>query len=280
MSSKIDPDKIFSNKLSQLNTCHKVIFKFQDLLTDIELEKYYSYFEVLILKYQMKSISLMNLLKGSKYEQMDFIDIPSLFILLRGLIENYLMFNYLYIEPSSKDETYFRTLIYQRSGLLNRQQYSAIPKDHPILIKEAVEIEELTTLIEKNPLYQNLDKKKRTRIKAKATSSNYIEIMNSSKLKNTDFITFWKLCSNFAHSEYISGMQIRTIYIDKTNPNDLFLYKHNILLHSLYLIVLIIEDFRSMFPQLNDYYDKDPNNIKSIANEFNILDYNTRIKSF
>ena len=181
------------------------------------------------------------------------------------------MFNYLYIEPSSKDETYFRTLIYQRSGLLNRQQYSAIPKDHPILIKEAVEIEELTTLIEKNPLYQNLNKKKRTRIKAKATSSNYIEIMNSSKLKNTDFITFWKLCSNFAHSEYISGMQIRTIYIDKTNPNDLFLYKHNILLHSLYLIVLIIEDFRSMFPQLNDYYDKDPNNIKSIANEFNIL---------
>ena len=82
MSSKIDPDKIFSNKLSQLNTCHKVIFKFQDLLTDIELEKYYSYFEVLILKYQMKSISLMNLLKGSKYEQMDFIDIPSLFIFL------------------------------------------------------------------------------------------------------------------------------------------------------------------------------------------------------
>lgn len=278
MNSEINPNDIFSDKLSQLNICHKVIFEFRELLTGVELEKYYSYFEVLILKYQMKSISLMNLLNGSKYEKLNFIDIPSLFILLRGLIENYLMFNYLYIQPSSIKETYFRTLIYQRSGLKNRQRYSAIPNNNTILIKEAIEIEKLTALIEKNPFYQNLNANTRKRIKIKATISNYIEIMESTKLKDTNFTTFWKLCSNFAHSEYISGMQIRSIYIDKSNPNDLFLYKHNILIHSLYLIVLIINDFKSMFPQLNDYYNQDPYKIKRIVNEFNISEYNTRIK--
>lgn len=278
MKLEFNPNDIFSDKLSQLNICHKVVFNFRELLTGVELEKYFSYFEVLILKYQMKSISLMNLLNGSKYEKLNFIDIPSLFILLRGLIENYLMFNYLYIQPSSIEETYFRTLIYQRSGLKNRQNYIAIPKDNPVIIQEAKEIERLNTLIKENPLYQNLDANTRKRIKTKATISNYIDIMGLTKLKNTNFTTFWKLCSNFAHSEYISGMQIRAIYIDNSNPNDLFLYKNNILLHSLYLIVLLINDLKSMFPQLNDYYDQDPYKVKSIVNEFNITEYNKRIK--
>ena len=132
MVSRVNPNDIFTDKLSDISICHKVLFNYREILTGIELEKYYSYFDVLLLQYQMKSISLTNLLNGSKFEDENFIDIPSSFILLRGLIENYLMFNYLFIQPSSKEEIFFRSLIYQRSGLINRQDYNSIPKNNPV----------------------------------------------------------------------------------------------------------------------------------------------------
>lgn len=278
MSNNLNPNEQFDNDLSKLNTCHKVMFEFRNLLTGIKFEKWYSYFEVILLQYQMKSISLMNLLNGSKYEQMNFVDVPSLFILLRGLIENYLMFYYLYIQPSSIDEIYFLSLIYQHSGLKNRQKYNAIPKDNTILKEEAVEIEQLTLQIHKHPLFNKLNARIRKRIKTKATLTTFLEIIKSSKLNSKNFSTFWQLCSNFAHSEYISGMQIRSIYIDSSQPNDLFNYKYKVLTHSLYLIVQVINDFKDMFIQLDDYYKTNPYDIKSITKEFDISNYDLRFK--
>ena len=280
MNKNFDLNEQFKADLSKLDTCHKIIFEFRDLLTDIKLEKWYSYFEMLLFQYQMKSISLSNLLNGSKYQHINFIDVPSLFILLRGLIENYLMFYYLYKQPTSKDEIRFRLLIYQRSGLLNRQKYSAIPHDNPILKEESEEIEKLTVLINKHPMYYKLNSKIKNRIKTKATLFNFFEIIKSSKLSSKNFSTFWQLCSNFAHSEYISGMQMRSVYIDKLQSNDLFNYKYQVLKHSLYLIVQIINDFKEMFEKLQNFYETNPYHIKKITKEYNISNYDLYFRFF
>ena len=284
MKCTLTPNDIFSDKMLDLDNCHKVLFGFRDILTDKDIKKYYQFLDVILLQYQMKSLSLINLLKGTEYNRKRFYDIPSFFILLRSLIENYLMFNYLFIQPTSKEEIIFRNLIYKRSGLKNRQKIESIPKDDPIRKREAEIIKNLTFSIENHTLYNKLNAKAKNRINNKysnnATIMSYYDIFESTILKDTHFFSFWRLCSNFAHSEYISIMQIKSIYIDKNNPNDIFTYKHNILLHSIYLIVLIINDFRNLFPELNSYYEKNPFNIISIANEFDIKNYSNRIKQY
>ena len=271
MKIKIDPNKLFENELNELNICHKIIFDFRDQLVGLTLEKYYSYFEILLFKYLIKSISFMNLLKGSEYNKDTiFIDIPSLFIHLRSLIENYLTFYYLFVQPSLKNEIRFRSLIYQRSGLKNRQKYDIIPPNNAILIKEKKEIEKITKEIEINPLYNKLNSKVRNRIKDKATLMGFIHIIKSSPLKNTCFESLWRICSNYAHSEFISGIQFRSMYIDQTDPNEIFYYKRNILKYSLYLISLIINDFKSLFPVLIDYFENNTYNIKEVVDKYEI----------
>jgi hypothetical protein len=174
--------------------------------------KYSYYLNILLNKFLDHTVSLFTIINDIKKEEDTCYFISSTHLLSRAQFEVYLMLIYLFFENESHQEKDLKFLIYEFSGLKQRQKNK--PNQSHLLSKyedEKKRTEELEELIKNNIIFEKFGRDKRKNIlkgdSSKITSSTSI-IKNSSFLKNNVFEKLWTLQSNYAHSEYISVIQL------------------------------------------------------------------------
>lgn len=274
--------KDFIARHKDLNDCIEVLIDFTDKLSEakVKIEHWRTYMEVQLVKLAFHSASLSHLLEGTpikmsrKGKELKFADIGSIFLLKRAQIENYLMFYYLNIQPSSSDEGEFRYFLYELSGLSNRQKYTAT---HPNNIaqkkKEEKEIEILIDKIKNNKFFQTLDIEKQNYFLSKTPARivGWEKLIENSHL-NKFFIENWKHASNYAHSEMIGSIQIKD-YLK--NPSEL----NNLIFHTteqaIILVCIAIKDLTKVFKILEIQYNSFPETLTTKIDFWNRIGLKT-----
>lgn len=183
----------------------------------VKINKHEVYIEALIKKIIYTSNSICKISESQKLsslnkkEGVEIIDIPSINILTRSIIESYLTLEYLYFNKESEEEKIFRYNIWKISGLMSRQGFN--PEDKELKDKKANErkqIEELLSIIKESPKYNRLKphQKKNLERFGNPRINSWGELLSLSKLRSSIFNISYSLYSNYAHSEYLSIIQI------------------------------------------------------------------------
>ena len=92
------------------------------------------------------------------------------------------------------------------------------------------------------------------------------EIITRSKLKPSLFHRAWRLYSNYAHSEYLSLMQVKDYW---AKANDTYFIRNLCLFSSLVLNTITIIDYKKLYPQIESAYSGLEGNQKRIINLLN-----------
>lgn len=221
-----------------LETNRRVVLEFCEILGDmthqlhldkIVAESWEYYFETLIQKIIFHCQSVCELSEGRSLKSSRFgsvisiLDYPSIFILSRAAIEAFLTLEYIYFSDVSEEERLFRFKLWQVSGILSRQGYN-MSIDLGLEEKQKREkeiIDSLMTEIKKDPEYEKLNgwQKKNLEKFGVPRINSWNDLIKESKLKTEIFGNMYKLFSNYAHSEYLSVLQIRQSNLSMDNPN-------------------------------------------------------------
>jgi len=252
------------------------IFLINTLVDEKIKDKGWKYFsETLAIKFSLSANSLCQVINGSQVESSlsrlstRIFDISSLYILMRAQIENYLTFYYLYIQPKSEEEQEFRFLIYEMSGLENRQRFDTIFKDlQTIQINERRRIEEILIKIKNNRLFHTLSSKQKADIlkNKHAKIISWSKLLEESDLVSSIFKKAWLLYSNFAHSEYASLIQIKGYFQE---PYKTLSTRNLIQFMALVLISIFVKDFITLYPEIENRYSSIQANDKEVIEFFN-----------
>lgn len=151
----------------------------------------------------------------TKESNVKLLDFPSINILTRSIIEAFLTMEYLFYNSLELDERNFRFYIWQISGYKARQSFFEKRqglKEHITekLKTELSEIERLLNIIEKSPHYSEMDKQKLWKLDKFGLPRlvSWQKLIEQSILRTSMFETSYKLYSNYAHSEFISLIQM------------------------------------------------------------------------
>ena len=241
-----DPQKALS-EIEELNT---LLISLSETLFEAKIADT-GYLEASLAKFTFNASSLILLSRGTPFKDDKTVDISSIYILTRSLIENYLTIFYLYLDHITKSEKEFRFLLYKLSGLCNRQKYLTTSIDgRKKIADEAKEIEVIRDQIRKLPMYVKYVKRIESPSPAPKTQS-WLELIRDSPLHTSKFQTLWRLFSNYAHSEYISIIQTQEHYSNQIT------YRHTLV--SSYTILqvtgLLINQFSTLYPTVNMKYN-------------------------
>lgn len=185
--------------------------------------------ETLLIKIIFTSRSILELSKGiefgilNKTERPEIIDRSSIYILTRSIIEAFLTLEYLYFNNLSREEQIFRYNLWRISGFMSRQDFGKTGNEKFIskMKKEKKEIEELKETIKKSPFYSKLKKQDLWKLDKYGLPRlmSWSSLLKESILKKDVFDKIYKLYSNYAHSEFISMIQLNE---GKLNKYDSF----------------------------------------------------------
>jgi hypothetical protein len=217
-----------------LNEIIQITADVSQVLADakIKVEPWEFYFETLIHKILLCSLSIAKLSSGvdltsdtNKKLNIELIDISSLFILSRSLIECYLTLDYIYITDISEEEKYFRFKLWEISGLISRQNFSTgeISKLGQKKAKEKVLIEKLKNEIEKHEKFKSLSKHQLSKLNKFGLPrlDSWNSLIESSRLNESYFKNAYSYFSNYAHSEYLSILQLKQSSLKAQNKDNL-----------------------------------------------------------
>lgn len=200
--------------------------------------------------------------------RLPIIDIGSIYIITRGIIENYLILYHCHFDQVPVNQKEFRYLIYSISALKNRQSFTL--KDATNQAKfdeENAMIHELTDTMKLNTYYLSLPEQQQKHfIKSKdAKQFNWSDLLDKSDLDTLLFKNAWKLLSNYAHSEFLSVLQARDF---AKNPQ--LLPPNAYLMGELSAIVVAhaIRNTAVLFPQVQDILVKLDSAKSSLLNYF------------
>jgi hypothetical protein len=179
------------------------------------------FIETLSIKILLTTKSIIELGKGTKVSALTkesnvkLLDFPSINILTRSIVEAFLTMEYLFYNNLEEEERNFRFYIWQISGYKARQSFfekrKGLKKNiTEKLNTELLEIERLLSIIEKSPYYSQIDKQKSWKLDKYGLPRlvSWQKLIEQSILKTSLFETSYKLYSNYAHSEFISLIQM------------------------------------------------------------------------
>lgn len=173
------------------------------------------YLKVFILKIASASKSLLKLSESTKLNvnntTAEIIDYPSVLLLARGILENYLTMEYLYFNEIDNNEKDFRFKLWRMSGFMLRQNsLKDIPQYEDILSREKIEIENAKMDIKNSIYYSQIKKNDTWKLDAFGIPRvlSWIKLIELSQLKTKSFKDIYQLYSNYAHSEFLSMMQL------------------------------------------------------------------------
>jgi hypothetical protein len=194
-----------------------------------ELEEGEVYIETLVSKIIFSSKSVLDLSYGTEFTTLrksikfEIIDIPSIYVLIRSVIEAFLTLEYLFINDLSPEERSFRFDLWRVSGIMSRQNYKeVIPIEYVEKHeKEKQLIKLLKVKIKESKYYPTLQKQQIWKLDKFGLPRliSWIELLKASRLKSEFYIGLYKLYSNYAHSEYLSMIQLNEGTLNK-NAND------------------------------------------------------------
>ena len=180
------------------------------------------FIETLSIKILLASKSIIELGKGTdvstltKIRDIKLLDFPTINIITRSIIEAFLTLEYLFFNDLEKEERIFRFHIWQISGYKSRQNFIHTKGEtkneiNKKLQSEILEINRLKLLIEKSPFYKDLNKQNLWKLDTYGLPRlvSWSSLIKESRLKSRIFETTYKLYSNYAHSEFISLIQMR-----------------------------------------------------------------------
>jgi hypothetical protein len=185
------------------------------------------YIESLLIKIIITSKSILQLSNGTNIStinhpnEIQLIDRTSLYILARSLIEAFLTLEYLYFNNLNREEQIFRYNLWRISGFQSRQNYSENMKIEFVkkLESEKKEIEKLKNEIQQTEYYSKLKKQDLWKLDNFGLPRvlSWSKLLENSILKSSLFSKVYGLYSNYAHSEFISVIQINEGNLGKSN---------------------------------------------------------------
>ncbi len=179
------------------------------------------FIETLSIKILLATKSIIELGKGTKVSALTkdsnvkLLDFPSINILTRSIIEAFLTLEYLFFNDLTEEERNFRFYVWQISGYKSRQNFFNERGELKENITEKLEtelseIKRLKSTIEKSPYYKTIKKQNLYKLDTYGLPrlESWLKLLKQSTLKTSIFGTSYKLYSNYAHSEFISLIQM------------------------------------------------------------------------
>lgn len=229
------------------------------------------YIESLLIKIITTSTSILKLSEGIDISTFKYptknpiIDRSSLYILTRSLIEAFLTLEYLYFNNLDREEQIFRYNIWRISGFQSRQKYHEKMKPEFIekLKREKNEIEMLKQEIKKTEYHSKLKSQDIWKLDNYGLPRiiSWGKLLENSILKASIFSKVYGLYSNYAHSEFISIIQINESSLskfDKFNLNTTITTLNNV--RALNCVAIIL--FKNKFECAKNAYDEIDENLK------------------
>ncbi|MGN7785829.1 hypothetical protein ACTJIJ_14980 [Niabella sp. 22666] len=182
-----------------------------------------SLIEPLSTKMALATKSILELTKGSSPETATQIgivvrvDYASINVLARSVIEAFLTAEYLFYNDLSQEERNFRFIIWRLSGYKSRKSFFSGHEDRiPDSVKEKLSDEDnqINSLLEQAKSYPYFDLiKKNDKWKLDAYGiprlKSWSDLLNESILRSDQFLIPYRQYSNYAHSEFISLIQMQ-----------------------------------------------------------------------
>lgn len=185
-----------------------------------------AYIETLTVKILLATNTTLQLANGQNLKVLDkeiqVIDISSLYVVARTIIECFLTIEYLFISDISQEERDFRFKLWKIAGFMMRQQaINDINKIHSAKIEsEKEEIDQLKKEVKESVFYSQLSKHEIWKLDAYGIprTISWSNLLNKSSINNNLLDGYYKLYSNYAHSEFVSIMQLNQMNLHITSP--------------------------------------------------------------
>lgn len=214
-----------------------------------------------LFKFSLLNSSLIKEFEGISFNRPDnngdhkTYNISALYLLSRATIETFLLFNYLYLNNKDESQGIFRHLLYEWSGLKNRQNYIATHPNN--VIQKAFEktnIDDLENKIKLNTHFLSLPQYKRKSIikKGHAKEISWKEIVSECGLEQSSHFSNWEFYSNYAHCELIEAMQLKDLF---ENPQNIKDKVHLTLNCTIIYEAILIVNLKNKYKQFEAIYD-------------------------
>jgi hypothetical protein len=179
------------------------------------------FIETLSIKILLATQSILQISDGifisshEKVATIKYLDISSINILTRSIIEAFLTLEYLYYNDLQESERIFRLYIWRISGYKSRQNFFQNRENIKNNVKEKldteiIEMNELLQKVESSVHYKELNKHHLSKLDKYGLPriNSWQDLLENSILKARQFSVAYKLYSNYAHSEFISLIQM------------------------------------------------------------------------
>lgn len=234
-----------------------------------ELKEGEVFIETLSMKVLLTTRSILSIAKGEQFNTINkvsttkLLDFPSIHVLTRSIIEAYLTLEYLFYNELNADEKVFRFNIWRLSGYKSRQNFKEIEDytDEEIKLKlnsENQEIYNLLKLTKQSPYFIELNKNNIWKLNKFGLPRihSWSSLIEASTLKQSLFSIPYSLYSNYAHSEFISLIQMNGANTLCKNSDDNKLFLKNALRLVLIVVSTSIIRLKDQFECTHTIYSK------------------------
>lgn len=205
----------------------KDIYDKVDLLTqlvdslhteDIKMEEWLTWSEPMIYKLVFHSSTLLQMFYGTriyiKQKAVTIFDEPSVIMLMRVVLENYLTFFYLFCDNISVEEKKFRISVWKYCGLKQRTEFNiSTIEAKEKQAQELLLVEEIKKEIGSSIFYLKLKKDEQSLLlkgKKPRLFYSWEKLIRISGLRRDLFKNLYGYKSSYAHSEFLSVLQIKS----------------------------------------------------------------------
>ena len=140
-----------------------------------------------------------------------FTDHGSITVLIRAVLENYVVFSYIY-GSSDADCCHFRHMTWEYGGKMDRQRRLAITKTaREVQAREKPEAEALLKRIQAHPRFKNLSRGQQKSIVVKgdwSTGRSWTDLAIEAGLSERYFRNIYSYLCDYSHSSFAAAMQV------------------------------------------------------------------------
>lgn len=140
-----------------------------------------------------------------------FLDPASIDVLARAALETFLTFHYVFVEPKTDEGKNYSYWVWKAAGLAERQTLPVSSEENrQKLVEEQKEISSLYSKLRLNATFQQLtERQKKSVLKGEWRLLSWREIAESAGLAKILSSDMYRHLSGYAHSSYLSVLQIK-----------------------------------------------------------------------
>jgi len=248
--------------------------------TGFEIKAWEKFSETLLMKFFFHGLSLHQIYSGltltsgyfgKEVNGKRYVDIPSGRAVLRSMLETFLMYHYIYVNPEDDGVKELRYYSWIYTGLLHRQEFPSKTDFAKVQkLRDQREMERLKEIIITLPAYGSLTSKQKQALLREGSSKTFMhwnKIMEETGfLKNNPFVTIYTMLSVYAHSEGLSAIQLNSAVNDQTfQSGQAIIDIHNAQLLVCMMILSHIKIFPVLQPKFNSLKDETRYDIEILA---------------